>query len=106
MTLKIILSTYPDLKSAEYAVSTIIKEKRLAACANLVKIDSRYIWKNQFEESEEYLVFFKTTKDKIDKLKEEVENQHPYGVPEIIEIPVLDVNSKYLNWLNTVIHDD
>lgn len=106
MTCKIILTTYPDLKSAEYAVSHIIKEKRLAACANLVKIDSRYIWKDQFEKSEEYLVLFKTTKNKLVELKKEVENQHPYDIPEIIEIPVLAINNEYLNWLNDVTNND
>ena len=106
MACKIVLTTYPDLKSAENAALHIIKEKRLAACANLVKIDSRYIWKDQFEKSEEYLVLFKTTKGKLVELKKEVENQHPYDIPELIEIPVLAINNKYLNWLNDVIIDD
>lgn len=106
MTCKILMSTYPDKKSADYAVSQIIKEKRLAACANLIKIDSQYIWKDQFEKSEEYLVLFKTTKNKIINLKKAIEDEHPYEIPEIIEISVLDINDKYLNWLNTITNDD
>lgn len=106
MTCKIVISTYPNLKSAENSISQIIKEKRLAACANLIKIDSRYIWKDQFEKSEEYLVLFKTTKKKVILLKKEIEDKHPYDIPEIIELPVLDVNNNYLQWLNAVINID
>ena len=99
---KIILSTYPDLESAEDAAKYLVKEKRLAACVNLVKIESRYIWKDKFEESGEYLAIFKTTKEKVEDLKKEVETQHPYDIPEVLEITVNDMNKKYLDWLNNV----
>ena len=97
---QIIMSTYPNLESVEDAVRYIVKEKRLAACVNFVKINSRYIWNNKFVESEEYLVLFKATKEKIEFLKKEVEERHPYKVPEIVEITVNDMNRKYLDWLN------
>jgi periplasmic divalent cation tolerance protein len=99
---QIILSTYPDLQSAEDAAKYLVNEKRLAACVNLVKIESRYIWKDKFEESGEYLVIFKTTKEKVEALKKEIETQHPYDVPEVVEIAVNDMNKKYLIWLNNV----
>ena len=100
---KIILSTYPDLESAEDAAKYLVKEKRLAACVNLVRIESRYIWKDKFEESGEYLVIYKTTKEKVEDLKKEVEKRHPYDIPEVVEIAINDMNRKYLDWLNDVI---
>jgi|TARA_B100001971_G_scaffold211537_1_gene239450 periplasmic divalent cation tolerance protein len=100
---RIILSTYPDLESAEDAAKYLVKEKRLAACVNLVRIESRYIWKDKFEESGEYLVIYKTTKEKVEDLKKEVEKRHPYDIPEVVEIAINDMNRKYLDWLNDVI---
>jgi len=100
---QIIISTYPDLESAEDAAKYLVKEKRLAACVNLVKIESRYIWKDKFEESGEYLVIYKTTKEKVEDLKKEVEKRHPYDIPEVVEIAINDMNRKYLDWLNDVI---
>jgi|TARA_B100000959_G_scaffold275883_1_gene329836 periplasmic divalent cation tolerance protein len=99
---RIIISTYPDLKSAEKAAEYLIHEKRLAACVNLVKIESRYIWKDKYEESGEYLAIYKTTQEKMNDLKKEVEAQHPFNTPEVIEIAVFDMNKKYLDWLNNV----
>jgi|TARA_B100001971_G_C17925507_1_gene399983 periplasmic divalent cation tolerance protein len=99
---QIIISTYPDLESAEDAAKYLVKEKRLAACVNLVKIESRYIWKDKFEESGEYLAIFKTTKEKVEDLKKEVETRHPYNIPEVVEITVKDMNKKYLDWLDNV----
>jgi len=99
---RIIISTYPDLETAEKAAKYLIKEKRLAACVNLVKIESRYIWKDKYEESGEYLAIYKTTQEKMEDLKKEVETRHPYDTPEVVEIPVFDMNKKYLDWLNNV----
>ncbi len=99
---RIIISTYPDLESAEDAAKYLIKEKRLAACVNLVKIESRYIWKDKFEASGEYLAVFKTTQEKMEELKKQVESRHPFNAPEVVEIAVFDMNKKYLDWLNNV----
>ena len=99
---RIIISTYPDLESVEKAAKYLIKEKRLAACVNLVKIESRYIWKDKYEESGEYLAIYKTTAEKMEDLKKEVEIRHPFNAPEVVEIAVFDMNKKYLDWLNNV----
>ncbi len=99
---QIIISTYPDFESAEVAAKYLIKKKRLAACVNLVKIESRYIWNDKFEESREYLAIYKTTKEKMEDLKKEIETRHPNDIPEVVEIAVKDMNRKYLDWLNNV----
>ncbi len=103
---RIVISTYPDQDSAEDAARQIVRDKRLAACVNLVKIKSFYIWKKKFEESEEYLAIYKTTEKKVEALKKAVEAQHPYEVPEVAEFSMSDVNSKYLNWLKKVTSGD
>lgn len=101
---RIVISTYPDQTSAEDAARHLVGERRLAACVNLVKIKSFYIWK-KFEESEEYLAIYKTTEKKVRALKKAVEARHPYEVPEVVEISMSDVNSKYLSWLKEVTGD-
>ncbi len=99
---RIVISTYPDQTSAEDAARHLVKEARLAACVNLVKIKSFYIWKKKLEESDEHLAIFKTTEEKVSELKKVVEARHPYEVPEVVEIAIRDVNGKYLNWLREV----
>ena len=97
---RIILSTYPDHESAKNFARQVV-ESRLAACVNLVKIESLYTWKGKLEDAEEYLAIFKTSLEAVDKLKEAIRNQHPYEVPEIIEIEPRNISKSYLDWLKT-----
>jgi periplasmic divalent cation tolerance protein len=47
----------------------------------------------------EYLAIFKTTRQNIKKLKDEIRKTHPYEVPEIAEITISSLNKSYLKWL-------
>jgi periplasmic divalent cation tolerance protein len=96
----IILSTYPDQVLARNAARQVV-ESRLAACVNLVKIESIYTWKGKLEAADEYLAIFKTSSAAAENLKEVIRNQHPYEVPEIIELKPQSINKSYLDWLNT-----
>ncbi len=99
---KMVISTYPDQPAAERAARLLVKELKLAACVNLVKIKSCYIWKNSYEEAEECLAIFKTVEEKIETLKKTIESQHPYEVPEVVEIALKDINNRYLGWMKEV----
>ena len=55
--------------------------------------------KEKIENQSEYLALFKTTKQKLQSLKKELEKLHPYDVPEIVEINPKSMNKPYLKWL-------
>ncbi|MCP8305030.1 MAG: divalent-cation tolerance protein CutA [archaeon] len=93
-----IISTYPDRTNAEKIARESIKAK-LAACANIIKVRSIYTWKGKIEEVDEFLVLFKTTEKGADVLKDFIRKNHPYEVPEIVEIAPQHVDPKYLLWL-------
>lgn len=81
-------------------ISRVAVERRLAACAQTVgPITSTYWWEGKVEESEEWLVLFKTTADLFDKLAASVRETHSYDVPEIIAVPVRAGISDYLSWI-------
>ena len=93
-----IVSTYPNKKSILKIANELVKNKTIA-CVNISKIDSVYSWNGKIQNSQEYIVIFKTvTKNKI-KLKKIIEETHPYDVPEIAEIDVTSINKSYLKWL-------
>ena len=71
----------------------------LAACVNIVKVDSTYAWKGKIEESDEFLAIYKTTGAKVTKLRNFIENNHSYEVPEIITLNANNVSKKYMEWL-------
>ncbi len=94
----VIISTYPDKKSITKAANKMVKE-RIAACVNVTKISSVYSWQGKIENTDEFLAIFKTTQKNKARLKKEIKNTHPYKVPEIAEINVIDINKSYLAWL-------
>lgn len=96
--LSIILVTYPA--EADYlSWCRSIIERNLAACVNIIKLNSVYRWRGIIEESTEVLLIFKTRRDVAKMLKEIIMNEHPYEVPEIVELQVSDVNASYLKWI-------
>ncbi len=85
-------------------IQKIAKEavgKRLAACAQAIgPITSTYWWENNMEEAEEWLLIMKTHRDLYKALESAIKEIHPYEVPEIMALPVIDGNRDYLNWLD------
>jgi len=94
----LIISTFPDRDSAKKIAGELVSGK-IAACVNMTKISSIYSWQGKIEDSEEYLVLFKTNSEKKDTLKQKIKENHPYDVPEIAEIKIEDMDEQYLKWL-------
>ena len=94
----VIISTYPDKKSVLKIANKMVK-KQLAACVNFTKIQSIYTWQNKLENTQEFLVLFKTTNKAKTSLKKEIQKSHPYQVPEIMELEINSINKSYLKWL-------
>ncbi len=96
----LIISTIDDKGKAKEIAKHLVG-KKLSPCVNIIdKALSIYEWKGKIEESEEFVLFIKTTYEKLAKLLEELERIHPYEVPEIIAIKIEKGNESYLSWIN------
>ena len=62
-------------------------------------INSIYSWNEKIENTNEYIVIYKTTDKKIKQLRKFLEENHSYDIPEIIDFELTHTNSKYLDWL-------
>jgi periplasmic divalent cation tolerance protein len=62
---------------------------------------STYWWEGKLVKEHETMVLLKTTAEKFPKLRETIQNMHPYKVPEIIAIPVNDGLPQYLEWVRS-----
>lgn len=93
------LSTCPDAESAARIAHTLVEE-HLAACANRVAgIASTYRWKGRIHEDTEVLLLIKTTRECFDALRARLVELHPYEVPELVAIEVVDGHAAYLDWI-------
>lgn len=86
-------------------VGQIIAEKviedRLAACVTLsAASQSVYWWQGKISQEPEHILFIKTHRDHYPRLEEKIRQIHPYEVPEIIVLPILTGNKKYLKWID------
>ncbi len=96
----VIFVTVSDKKEAKYIAEGILKDK-LAACVNIIeKITSFFWWKGKIDRGEECLLIIKTRKALVAKLIKKVRGLHSYEVPEIIALPIVAGNRKYLEWID------
>lgn len=102
---RIVLSTFPTEAAAEDAVRTAL-EGKLAACANLIAVRSRFWWQGSIEVGTEVLVVFKTVPKRVGALCRQLADRHPYQVPEILEVDVARANAPYLGYLAATIDPD
>ena len=99
----IVMTTFPDRKSADRTCRVLV-EKKLAACCQIVPgVRSIYHWKGRIEENDEFLCLMKTTKSKFSALKRMIEKHHPYEVPEITAVGIAEMNTAYESWMNGIL---
>lgn len=96
---RIIISTFPDEKSVREIAHEMIVNAKLCACVSYTKVRSLYWWENKLNDEEELIALFKTTKKRAKELRNKIEKEHPYDIPEILEISIDKASNNYLYWL-------
>ena len=95
----VVLVTAPNAEVATTLAKTLVAEK-LVACVNIVPgLRSIYAWEGKVCDEEEVLCMLKTKRALFTALRERVVALHPYQVPEIIALPLMEGSAPYLAWL-------
>ena len=95
----LVLSTFANEADAARVVRTLVEE-RLIACANLVPgIRSIYRWEGRVADEAEVLLVLKTRADRFGDVAARVKALHPYALPEVVALPVVDGSEAYLDWV-------
>ncbi|MBI4186713.1 MAG: divalent-cation tolerance protein CutA [Chloroflexi bacterium] len=82
-------------------ISTILLERRKAACVNIMPaVGSHFWWQGALESARESLLIVKTKASLLDEVTRLVKETHSYDVPEIIALPIIGGNSDYLEWID------
>jgi len=99
----VVITTTENEQDAEDLAEKIL-ENRLAACIQVQQIKSYYSWKGSIRNDPECLLLIKTRADLFEKLEKFILSNHKYETPEIIQIPITNGFTGYLNWIDAVIN--
>jgi periplasmic divalent cation tolerance protein len=77
-------------------------EDRLAACGhNIASIRSIYRWDGAVHDDIEARVALHTRGSLVPAITDRAQRDHPYEVPCVIALPVIDGSPAYLDWIVT-----
>jgi periplasmic divalent cation tolerance protein len=93
----IIYTTFQNKEEAR-KITTVLLEKKLIACANMLPTSSAYLWEGKIERKEEIIGFLKTTEEKFVEVREMIRKLHSYDVPCILKIPA-EAERNYREWV-------
>jgi periplasmic divalent cation tolerance protein len=100
MTAIAVVTTVGDKKEARRMAHALV-EARLAACAQIEKIDSVYAWKGAIENGREYRVLFKTTEARYEAVENAIRAMHSYELPAIYAVPCARIFAPYAAWIES-----
>jgi periplasmic divalent cation tolerance protein len=97
----VMLTTTPTRDEAAKIAKLLIDEK-LAACVQLLPIESFYVWQGATQNEPETLLLIKTRAALFDRAIARIKAVHSYTVPEIVAMPFTAGFAGYLNWIGEV----
>ncbi len=96
-----VITTTDTDKNARDIIDALL-DKRVAACIQKDIVKSSYIWKEEIAHCEEIKLTIKSRSDLFIEIKRTIKELHNYEVPEIISIPILDIDREYGKWIESV----
>ncbi len=95
----VVITTTEKQEDAEKIAKDLVKE-RVCACAQVFgPIKSWYWWKGKVESSIEWQIKLKTTSEKYEEVEKALKAIHPYDIPQIVALPVVDAFKAYSDWI-------
>jgi periplasmic divalent cation tolerance protein len=93
-----VFTTVANRKDARSLARALV-EAKLAACAQISRIESVYTWKGTVESGKEYRILFKTLDEHYPAVERAILELHPYEVPAIHAFPMVHVSPAYAAWI-------
>jgi len=95
--------TSGSLEEAQEVARKLVKSRDVACAQITPAIESVYIWEDHLETAHESKVVFKTHESKFDAVKEVIQKECSYDVPEITKVAISGGNKEYLDWIRKTI---
>ena len=94
-----VITQMPDRASALDLARSLV-ESRVAACVSIgAPVESLYHWRGKIETAQEVPLAVKTQPARYAEVETAIRARHPYELPEIIAVPIVDGLAPYLQWI-------
>jgi periplasmic divalent cation tolerance protein len=80
-------------------IADVLLAERLAACIQLLPIESHYVWKGARMAEPEVMLLIKTRAELFEPVIARIKALHPYEVPEIVAQTFSAGLAPYLAWI-------
>ncbi len=97
----VVLTTAASQEDAREIAESVLS-KKLAACVQLLSIESMYSWKGEIAREDEVLLILKTRQELYAELEKTIVSVHKYETPEVVLLPVGNGLPAYLGWIDEV----
>lgn len=101
----LVLTTVASQEQAR-ALAAAMLEQRLAACVQLQPIASLYRWQGQVQQEAEWRVLLKTAASRYSALETALRQAHPYELPAIVAVPVVQALPAFADWVAQEVSPD
>lgn len=93
-----VMTTVGDAEAGQRLAAELVAQ-RLAACVQMLPIQSTYHWKGAVQRDAEILLLVKTKTALYPEVEAFIRAAHSYETPEIILVPITAGSAGYLQWL-------
>jgi periplasmic divalent cation tolerance protein len=94
----IVSSAFANREDARRVAGVLLAEK-LAACVQLMDIESHYAWKGEIRHEPEVMLLAKTRAELFPRVIARIKALHPYETPEIVVQSLSAGFAPYLDWI-------
>jgi periplasmic divalent cation tolerance protein len=97
-----VLMTTTGNRDDAMKIAEALVEAKLAACVQMLPIESCYMWKGALANEAELLLLIKTKTALFDDAMKAIKAVHPYETPEIVATSFAGGSSDYFSWIDSV----
>ncbi|WP_026359788.1 divalent-cation tolerance protein CutA [Sphingomonas sp. PR090111-T3T-6A] len=99
MTECVVITTSVAGREDAHRIAGALIGERLAACVQIMPIESHYRWEGEVEQASELLLTIKTSAERTLAVQARILALHSYAVPEVLVTPVIGGAAAYLDWI-------
>jgi periplasmic divalent cation tolerance protein len=97
----VVLTTTDSEQNAQ-AIIDVVLARKLAACVQVLPMNSHYVWEGAIKNGKELLLILKAKASDYGELEAAIKSVHAYDIPEVVSLAVENGSKSYLDWIAAV----